>query len=543
MQKVYGVLRVFNTLTNGSAVAGLEAGSAVLSTEATKAGLEYYPNALIAITNHHVVGEQRNVMLNFYFNENPFPASVIKVFPQLDIAFLHIDITTPEFQLANIDKSGNQRKIRLINGCSTVNSNFEETLQKVVAVGYPLGTSHQTISQGYITAIGKMSSDNQEDIAFYHDCVINPGNSGGALLKDGKLIGINTAIMDPSKFNTVSISRPYKSIEHLFQYIAPDNMHEEFDSEEYRQLMSKYHIHEPLQNLLDNFEAHFCGGLKANNVAVTFADWFKKHCFNKPENNRLLQRVLFHLSEDPDNIHELRENDWKLCGDCEKTVEIKPTIINPERVVFHEFFSITPTDPIGDHLIEKYGRQGVVISNTYPHENGISVGDLLVGINGRKIDNFGNFEDNGYPYFTAFKHNPGKKVRLNIAEIRTHQIQLVDYVYDRLEELPLIHHPLLTPFNKPQVVKIGGLYIKQLDSAIAKAKYPKYLKPSHYNKVVGVVLQVDSNSSEWNILRLQPGDLLTKVNNEPLKDSIFESLKDARFLTFKSNDKTIIKLM
>ena len=63
-RKYYGVVRVLNTLTQGSAVAGLEAGSAVLCKEATEAVRDIYPNSIIAVTNHHVVGEQKNAMLN-----------------------------------------------------------------------------------------------------------------------------------------------------------------------------------------------------------------------------------------------------------------------------------------------------------------------------------------------------------------------------------------------------------------------------------------------------------------------------------------------
>ena len=60
-------------------MAGLEAGSAVLSQEATAAAAEFYPNSIIAVTNHHVVGEQKSVMVNFHFSQTPFPAAVLKV--------------------------------------------------------------------------------------------------------------------------------------------------------------------------------------------------------------------------------------------------------------------------------------------------------------------------------------------------------------------------------------------------------------------------------------------------------------------------------
>lgn len=538
-QKVYGVMRVYNTLTQGGAVAGLEAGSAVLSTEATKAVVKHYPAALIAITNHHVVGEQKMVQLNFHFNQIAFPASVIKVFPQYDIAFLHISILTPQFKLANADRFGEQRPIELINGSKIANPTFQHDIAKVVSVGFPLGTSHQTLSKGFITAMGNMGESH--DVAFYHDCVINPGNSGGALLHRGQLIGINTAIMSPSQFNTVSIARPFASIEPLFQYLTPDKSHPELSPEAYRQLMSMYHVYASPEALMDNFEAHEVGGVKEGNVAVTFADWFNEHCLDKPESHALLQQVLEHLVEDPDKIHALRENGWEKCSDCSTMCQIQPSIVTPERVVFNEHFSISPTDPLGDRLVERYGKQGVVITDVKPHEN-LEEGELLVGINGRQLDNFGNFVDNGAPYFTAFKRCPGKEVRLNIATLEK-KVKIVGYKYSRLDKLPLIHEPLLTPFTPQKMLNIGGLYVTQMNAAMAKAKYPKYLKAPYNNSVVGVVVQVDANCGAWNVQRIQPGFLLTKVNGAEMQGSIMESLAGAKYLTFECQGKSIIKLV
>ena len=540
-QKVYGVLRVFNTITtDGSAAAGLEAGSAVLSTEATKAVMEHYPGALVAITNHHVVGEQKKVMLNFHFNQIAFPATVLKVFPQSDIAFLHISITTPQFKLANSDRFGKQRPIQLINGSKVINPTFQEDIAKVVSVGFPLGTSHQTLSKGYITAMGRMG-DMHEDTAYFHDCVINPGNSGGALLHNGSLIGINTAIMNPGQFNTVSIARPYESIRCLFQFLVPDKSHPELSPEAFRQLLSLYHVYAPPDALMNNFEAHECGGVKEGNVAVTFSDWFNEHCLDKPESHSLLQEVLSHLVEDPDKIHALRENGWQKCADCSPNCEIKPSIVNPERVVFNEYFSISPTDPIGDRLVEKYGKQGVVITDVHPHEN-LEEGQILVGINGRALDNFGNFVDNGAPYFTAFKYNPEKEVRLNVASDEK-KVGIVPYTYSRLSKLPRIHEPLLTPYTPQQLLKVGGLYVTQMNASMAKARYPKYLKPPYNDSVVGVVVRVDSECPAWNIQRIQPGFLLTKVNGKALENSILESLTDAKYLTFECEGTSIIKLV
>lgn len=75
--------------------------------------------------------------------------------------------------------------------------------QKVFAVGNPFGLDH-SMSQGIISGLGRelaVPSLRQVPIrnAIQTDAAINPGNSGGVLLDSrGRLIGINTAIADPS---------------------------------------------------------------------------------------------------------------------------------------------------------------------------------------------------------------------------------------------------------------------------------------------------------------------------------------------------------
>ena len=171
-----------------------------------------------------------------------------------------------------------------------------------------------------------------------------------------------------------------------------------------------------------------------------------------------------------------------------------------------------------DKLLETYGSEGVVITGTHAHEP-VEDGQLLVGINGRSLDNYGNFRDNGAPYFTAFKFCPGESVRLNIATTEK-SIKCVNYTYDKVSELPLIHAPQLTPYTPVALVHIGGVKVVQMDAAMAKASYPKYLKPPFNNSVVGVVVEVDALSPEWNIQKISPGHLLTKVNGQEMQGSI-----------------------
>jgi S1-C subfamily serine protease len=66
----------------------------------------------------------------------------------------------------------------------------------VLAIGNPFGLG-QTVTSGIVSALGRtgLGIEGYEDF-IQTDASINPGNSGGALVTlDGKLIGINTAIL------------------------------------------------------------------------------------------------------------------------------------------------------------------------------------------------------------------------------------------------------------------------------------------------------------------------------------------------------------
>ena len=68
----------------------------------------------------------------------------------------------------------------------------------VFAVGYPLGLE-QSLSLGVISGLGRTSSTQGLQDFIQTDAAINSGNSGGPLLdSEGRLIGINTAILSKS---------------------------------------------------------------------------------------------------------------------------------------------------------------------------------------------------------------------------------------------------------------------------------------------------------------------------------------------------------
>jgi serine protease DegQ len=134
------------------------------------------------LTNHHVVdgGSKISVTLK---DGRQLPANLIGSDKETDIALLQIE-------------AKNLTAIRVGD------SNSLKVGDYVVAIGNPFGLG-QTVTSGIVSALGRsgLSIEGYEDF-IQTDASINPGNSGGALVTlDGKLIGINTAILSPAGAN------------------------------------------------------------------------------------------------------------------------------------------------------------------------------------------------------------------------------------------------------------------------------------------------------------------------------------------------------
>ncbi len=96
----------------------------------------------------------------------------------------------------------------------------------VLAVGNPFGLG-QTVTSGIVSALGRsgLGIEGYEDF-IQTDASINPGNSGGALVDlEGRLVGINTAILAPSGSNVgigfaVPINMARRVMDQLLRYGA-----------------------------------------------------------------------------------------------------------------------------------------------------------------------------------------------------------------------------------------------------------------------------------------------------------------------------------
>lgn len=134
------------------------------------------------LTNHHVIdgGTEISVTLK---DGRQFRAQLVGSDKETDIALLEIDA-----QNLTAISFGESDKLQV--------GDF------VVAIGNPFGLG-QTVTSGIVSALGRsgLSIEGYEDF-IQTDASINPGNSGGALVGlDGRLIGVNTAIVSPAGGN------------------------------------------------------------------------------------------------------------------------------------------------------------------------------------------------------------------------------------------------------------------------------------------------------------------------------------------------------
>jgi Do/DeqQ family serine protease len=134
------------------------------------------------LTNHHVVAGAETVIVTLQ-DRRELAAELVGSDPLTDIAVLR----APAEALTAIEP-GDSDRLKV--------GDF------VVAIGNPFGLG-QTVTSGIVSALGRsgINPEGYEDF-IQTDASINPGNSGGALITlDGKLVGINTAIVAPAGGN------------------------------------------------------------------------------------------------------------------------------------------------------------------------------------------------------------------------------------------------------------------------------------------------------------------------------------------------------
>ena len=142
----------------------------------------------IILTNLHVVAGADKVSLRFA-DGTESEATLVSVQPEHDLAVLQAKTLPDDLQAATMRSTGD-----LAPG------------DEVVAVGFPFGIG-PSVSAGVVSGLKRdyLSPQGKRVLTnlIQFDAAANPGNSGGPLVTmDGELVGIVTAILNPSEQRT-----------------------------------------------------------------------------------------------------------------------------------------------------------------------------------------------------------------------------------------------------------------------------------------------------------------------------------------------------
>jgi len=131
------------------------------------------------VTNNHVVKGARTLSVTLD-DGTVLPAKVIGTDPRTDIAVLKVDAHHP------------------LPFIHLGDSHDVKAGEWVVAMGNPFGLS-SSVTAGIVSAVSRDIGAGPYDQFIQVDAPINKGNSGGPLFtQDGKVIGMNTAILSPT---------------------------------------------------------------------------------------------------------------------------------------------------------------------------------------------------------------------------------------------------------------------------------------------------------------------------------------------------------
>jgi len=334
------------------------------------------------LTNNHVVEQADEITVKLY-NQKEYKAKVIGKDKETDLAI--IKINTNGLKPAQI---GDSDKI--------------EVGDWVIAVGSPFGLE-QTVTQGIISAKGRIIGAGPYDDFLQTDAAINPGNSGGPLINlNGEVIGINTAI--------TSRSGGYEGV----GFAIPINMAKKV----YGDIIQKGKVVRgwlgiAIQDLTPELSKYF----KVND-GVLVSQVFT----NGPAKKAGLMRGDVIVEFDGKKIKKYRELQSIVATTPvnkvvsvkvirkgkEQNLKIKVGERNPEAVLEPEKPEITQSEnslgivvaDITEDIASQYGLskgEGVVVisvdGGSSAEDAGIMRGDIIHEINGRQINNVNDFNE------------------------------------------------------------------------------------------------------------------------------------------------------
>ena len=146
------------------------------------------------LTCAHVIDGASNVSVQLYDSDQQYTATVVGSDSVADIAVLKIDATG-------------------LTPAVIGNSDALAVGETVVAVGNPLGTLSNSVTDGIISALNREVTVEDNDMTLLQtDASISPGNSGGGLFNaNGELIGVVNAKSSYSEAEGIGFAIPINS--------------------------------------------------------------------------------------------------------------------------------------------------------------------------------------------------------------------------------------------------------------------------------------------------------------------------------------------
>jgi len=151
------------------------------------------------LTNNHMVEDAQKVKIELA-DGRKFDAEIIGTDPESDIAVVKIEAKNlPYLELADSDEL--------------------EVGEWVLAIGNPLRLSH-TVTAGIVSAKGRSVGLANFESFIQTDAAINRGNSGGPLLNlDGRVVGINTAIVGATGNIGIGFAIPINMVKYVYKQL------------------------------------------------------------------------------------------------------------------------------------------------------------------------------------------------------------------------------------------------------------------------------------------------------------------------------------
>lgn len=348
------------------------------------------------LTNEHVVHNAESIKVTL-FDGRQFDAEYVGGDSEMDIAIIKLnDVEKDELPYLDFGDSDNL-----------------QIGQYAIAIGNPLGFQH-TVTTGVVSATGrqivKPDGDGYYDNLIQTDAAINPGNSGGPLLDiHGEVIGINTAIVNPTAGTNLGFAIPINDVKLFIDDLI------QFGKLQKPQIGVKImNITEDTMNALSlkTMEGAIVveitpdspaeqAGLKPQDIILEFDGIEIK---NKEQLASLIRKqdvgTFKPIKVDRNGEILTLEVEMKAVEEAEETVEKELTKIEDENSVASELLGITVADLTVEQK-EKYNLsknfRGILITEVdetgQAYRLGLRKGAILQSINRAAVDSLDDFED------------------------------------------------------------------------------------------------------------------------------------------------------